>query len=68
MHLDLRVPNMEAEVARLGLAGGAMPHAKPFEEDGWAWHVLVDLDGNEFCVLRPSATSTNIDSSTSPRR
>jgi hypothetical protein len=23
------------------------------EEHGWAWHILADPDGNEFCVLRP---------------
>jgi len=22
-------------------------------EGGWRWHVLVDPDGNELCVLQP---------------
>jgi len=24
-------------------------------ETGWWWHVLADLDGNEFCVWQPPA-------------
>jgi ParB-like chromosome segregation protein Spo0J len=26
---------------------------EPIEEHGWTWHVLLDPDGNEFCVLQP---------------
>jgi catechol 2,3-dioxygenase-like lactoylglutathione lyase family enzyme len=53
MHLDLRVPDLDAELARL-LALGARPTTgTPVEEDGWTWYVLTDPDGNEFCVLHP---------------
>lgn len=55
MHLDLRVPDLEAEVARLVSLGARCLTESPIEEDGWAWHVLADPDGNEFCVLRPPA-------------
>jgi predicted enzyme related to lactoylglutathione lyase len=58
MHLDLRVPDLEAEVARLVCLGAQRITEGPIEEDGWAWHVLADPDGNEFCVLRPPATPT----------
>jgi predicted enzyme related to lactoylglutathione lyase len=55
VHLDLRVPDLEAEVARMVSLGAQRITEDPMEEDGWAWHVLTDPDGNEFCVLRPPA-------------
>ncbi|WP_341718924.1 VOC family protein [Micromonospora sp. FIMYZ51] len=55
MHLDLRVPDLEAEVTRLMSLGARRITETCIEEDGWAWHVLADHDGNEFCVLRPPA-------------
>jgi hypothetical protein len=56
MHLDLRVPDLAAEVARLVSLGARCITESPIDEDGWAWHVLADHDGNEFCVLRPPDT------------
>ncbi|MEE6259071.1 VOC family protein [Plantactinospora sonchi] len=53
MHIDLRVPDLDAEVARLVSLGARCRTESPVEEDGWAWYVLADPDGNEFCVLRP---------------
>ncbi|TDE49039.1 VOC family protein [Nonomuraea mesophila] len=53
VHLDLRVPDLDAEVARLVALGGRRVTGEPVEEEGWSWHVLTDPDGNEFCVLRP---------------
>jgi len=53
MHLDLRVPDLEAEVARVVALGARCVTDRPVEEYGWVWHVLADPDGNEFCVLRP---------------
>lgn len=58
MHLDLRVPDLEVEVARLVSLGARCSTESPIEEDGWAWHVLADPDGNEFCVLRPPVPPT----------
>jgi predicted enzyme related to lactoylglutathione lyase len=58
MHLDLRVPDLDAEVARLVSLGARRITESPIAEDGWAWHVLADPDGNEFCVLRPPASPT----------
>jgi catechol 2,3-dioxygenase-like lactoylglutathione lyase family enzyme len=53
LHLDLRVPDLGAETARLAALGARRVTADPIEEDGWVWHVLADPDGNEFCVLQP---------------
>lgn len=53
VHLDLRVPDLSAEVARVIALGARRITAEPIEEHGWTWHVLADPDGNEFCVLQP---------------
>ncbi|WEV29346.1 VOC family protein [Streptomyces sp. 71268] len=50
MHLDLRVPRMEPELARLR-ALGARAVRGPFDDEGWLTTVLLDPEGNEFCVL-----------------
>jgi predicted enzyme related to lactoylglutathione lyase len=56
MHLDLRVPDLTAEVARVVALGARRISDRPIEEHGWAWHVLADPDDNEFCVLQPPRT------------
>ena len=53
VHLDLRVPDLDAELARLLTLGARHTTGTLVEEDGWTWYVLADPDGNEFCVLRP---------------
>jgi len=53
VHLDLRTRDLDAEVGRVLALGATRLTAEPVEEHGWAWHVLADPDGNEFCVLRP---------------
>lgn len=53
LHLDLRVPDLGAETARVTALGARRVTAAPVEEDGWVWHVFADPDGNEFCVLQP---------------
>jgi len=53
LHLDLRVPDLEAETARVLAWGARRVTTDPIEEYGWTWHVLADLDGNEFCILQP---------------
>jgi predicted enzyme related to lactoylglutathione lyase len=55
MHLDLRVPDLTAEVARVVALGARCLTREPIEEFGWVWHVLADPDDNEFCVLQPPA-------------
>jgi len=56
MHLDLRVPDLDAEVARVVALGARCITDLPIVEFGWAWHVFADPDDNEFCVLQPPAT------------
>jgi hypothetical protein len=53
VHLDLRTRDLDGEVSRLLALGATRQTAVPVEEAGWTWHVLLDPDGNEFCVLRP---------------
>jgi predicted enzyme related to lactoylglutathione lyase len=53
LHLDLRTPDLEAEVGRVLDLGASLLTSEPVAEDGWLWHILADPDGNEFCVLQP---------------
>jgi predicted enzyme related to lactoylglutathione lyase len=55
LHLDLRTPDLEAEVRRVLGLGASLLTSEPVAEDGWLWHILADPDGNEFCVLQPPA-------------
>jgi predicted enzyme related to lactoylglutathione lyase len=55
LHLDLRTPDLEAEVARVLDLGATLLTSQPILEDDWRWHILADPDGNEFCVLQPPA-------------
>jgi predicted enzyme related to lactoylglutathione lyase len=57
LHLDLRVPDLEAETARVVALGARRITADPLDEYGWVWHVLADPDGNEFCILQPPSPS-----------
>ena len=51
LHLDLSAPDtMQAEVDRL-TAAGATVQGRIDEGEGF-WTVLLDPEGNEFCVLR----------------
>jgi predicted enzyme related to lactoylglutathione lyase len=53
LHLDLRTPDLEAEVRRVVDLGATLLTSEPVTEDGWFWHILADPAGNEFCVLQP---------------
>ena len=49
MHLDLRVSDLAAAVARVVKLGGR--HLRDVEELGHRWAVVADPEGNEFCLL-----------------
>jgi hypothetical protein len=49
VHLDVAVPDRQAEVQRLVELGGT--RLRDVEEDGEAWTVLQDPEGNEFCIF-----------------
>jgi predicted enzyme related to lactoylglutathione lyase len=53
LHLDIRVPDLDAEVERLTALGANVLTSEPVVEFGWGWHILADPEGNEFCVLQP---------------
>ena len=53
LHLDLRTPDLDAEVRRVVGTGASLLTGEPVQEFGWRWHVLGDPDGNEFCVIQP---------------
>jgi predicted enzyme related to lactoylglutathione lyase len=54
MHLDLLVDDVEREVRRLELLGASRLTRTARHEFGQTWFVLVDPEGNEFCVARDS--------------
>ena len=58
LHLDLRTPDLDAEVGRVTGLGATLLTSEPVTEDGWFWHILADPDGNEFCVLQPPGISS----------
>ncbi|MEW2359658.1 VOC family protein [Spirillospora sp. NPDC029432] len=52
MHPDLRVTDMDGELARLTGLGASVVRG-PFVDDGWPTTVMADPQGNEFCVIVP---------------
>ncbi|MFA1547805.1 VOC family protein [Actinomadura chokoriensis] len=52
MHPDLRITDMEAELARVTALGATVVHAT-FVDNGWPTTVLADPEGNEFCLIAP---------------
>ena len=50
LHLDLHVPDIDAEVARLSALGATS--IEVVEEFGMRWVVMHDPEGNEFCVCK----------------
>ena len=50
MHFDITTLHVDAEVDRLCHSGAARTDADAHCEHGTRWVVLVDPEGNEFCV------------------
>ena len=50
LHLDLRPDDRDAEVARLEALGATRVD---IGQGDVTWIVMADVEGNEFCVLRP---------------
>jgi predicted enzyme related to lactoylglutathione lyase len=55
MHLDLLVPDVDEELARLESLGATRLSQSPHEEFGQRWYVLSDPEGNEFCLAAEPA-------------
>jgi predicted enzyme related to lactoylglutathione lyase len=51
VHLDCSATDVDAEAQRLVAAGAEL--VAEHEVDGFAWVVLADPDGNQFCVAMP---------------
>lgn len=50
MHLDVAVPDIESEAARLVALGATQVSEGPCSEHGSTWLLMADPEGNEFCV------------------
>lgn len=50
MHLDIVVPDIEGEAARLEKLGARRVRSAPLTEHGHTWVLMEDPEGNEFCV------------------
>ena len=50
MHFDIETPTVDEEVARLERLGARRIVEDAIEEHGNRWVVMVDPEGNEFCV------------------
>jgi predicted enzyme related to lactoylglutathione lyase len=50
MHLDIEVPDIEAEAARLVDLGATRQGDSTLNEHDTTWILMADPEGNEFCV------------------
>ena len=50
MHLDIEVPDIEAEAARLVALGATRVQDDTLSEHGTTWVLMSDPERNEFCV------------------
>ena len=57
MHFDIETPTVDEEVARLEVLGARRLEANAIEEHGSRWVVMVDPEGNEFCVCNGGQTT-----------
>ena len=49
MHLDLHVDDRPSEVNRVVTLGATV--VGEYDENGWRWTTMADVEGNEFCVF-----------------
>lgn len=53
LHFDLRPQDQAAEVSRLEALGAQRIDIGQNTDSDTSWIVMADVEGNEFCVLRP---------------
>jgi predicted enzyme related to lactoylglutathione lyase len=58
MHLDIEIPDIEIEAARLTALGARRVRDDVCSEHGSTWVLMEDPEGNEFCVCDGGANST----------
>ena len=51
LHLDVTVHDLDEATARIEALGGRRLDQPDLEEYGFRWRVLVDPEGNEFCLI-----------------
>ncbi|MBI2237716.1 MAG: VOC family protein [Actinobacteria bacterium] len=51
VHLDLNVDDVERATQRIQALGGTRASLKDVREYGYAWRVMLDPEGNEFCLI-----------------
>jgi len=57
MHLDIEVLDIVAEAARLVALGATQLDTQPCSEHGATWMLMLDPEGNEFCVCDAGQTA-----------
>jgi predicted enzyme related to lactoylglutathione lyase len=60
MHLDIEIPDVEAEAQRLIGLGARRVRAGLCHEHGTTWVLMEDPEGNEFCVCDGGAGSEKL--------
>jgi predicted enzyme related to lactoylglutathione lyase len=58
MHLDIEVPDIEAEATRLEALGARRLDPETRSEFGSCWILMADPAGNEFCVCNGGQDSS----------
>jgi predicted enzyme related to lactoylglutathione lyase len=50
MHIDIEVPDIDAEADRLSALGAKRVSNDTYSEHGSSWVRMADPEGNEFCI------------------
>ena len=53
IHLDLSVTDLDAATARVEAIGATRASSEDFFEYGVSFRVMLDPEGNEFCLVVP---------------
>ena len=59
MHLDIETPDIHDEARRLVSLGAQMVISEPCNEHGSTWILMVDPEGNEFCICDNGSPATS---------
>lgn len=51
LHIDIHVDDVESEAIRIMGLGARRVDAMPIDEVGSRWIRMLDLEGNEFCIV-----------------
>ena len=60
LHFDLQPDDQDAEVARIEALGGKRIEIGQSADPKTTWVVMADIEGNEFCVLKPQPSDSDI--------